>query len=665
MTGGDTEVSNCKPFARLQEKADRRLFAARRMRALLWEASVPKLCYTRPQTRHSSSMRAWYSLLLIVFALAPAAARDVELVRAQTRLAAGGSALEQLKAIRITYRLRQAGLTGTGTTLTDVVSGKTVTRQRLGPLSRADGYDGTNYWEQDWADIVTIPKGGLRPAQSVSAHFRDALAFWYPGRAGPAQVTFRFQLFRQRVKEVFAIAPKGGLPFEVWFDAQTKLLDRFIEDDASETRITTYEDYRPVGGLMIAHRIRSSNAAAAFGSERIVTKVELSPQLIGTEFAVPPAPKPDYTFQRASPVTTLPFRLINNHIYADVALNGQVFAMLIDTGASNVITPFVARKLGLAPIGDAIVKGAGELSVQAQFTTVKSVALADVRLRNQIFAVVKLEHLREVEGVPFHGILGYELFKRFVVRIDYPALKLTLIRPEGWRPEGSGLAVPFVFNATVPEVQGEISGIPASFEVDTGSRTSISLNSPFVQLHALRARFRPSVEAVTGWGLGGPARGTVARIRNVRLGPITVNDIVIDMSRQTSGVLSHTVPSGSIGGGLLKRFVTTFDYAGQKFYLLAQPGGAMQENFDRSGLWINQTSAGFRVEDIIAGSPAAAVGLRTGDVIVRVDGKPASSISLHDMREQLRNPAPGAKIRLKIQSVTSIREVVLELKHLI
>ena len=38
---------------------------------------------------------------------------------------------------------------------------------------------------------------------------------------------------------------------------------------------------------------------------------------------------------------------------------------------------------------------------------------------------------------------------------------------------------------------------------------------------------------------------------------------------------------------------------------------------------------------------------------------------LHGMREQLRNPAPGVKIKLTVQSATLIREVVLELRDLI
>jgi Aspartyl protease len=147
-----------------------------------------------------------------------------------------------------------------------------------------------------------------------------------------------------------------------------------------------------------------------------------------------------------------------------------------------------------------------------------------------------------------------------VTKIDYDARTVTLSDPAAWVPAGAGTPVPFVFNGTVPEIEGDIDGIKAAFDIDTGSRASVGLYGPFVLRHGLRGRFTPSIETVTGWGLGGPSRGTVARVKRVRLGTIAVNDVVVDMSRQTQGVLSHAAPSGSIGSGLLKRFTVTFDY---------------------------------------------------------------------------------------------------------
>lgn len=607
-----------------------------------------------------------FGVALIAMLLAmPAAARDVRLVLQQTKAAAGGAAVDGLKAVRITYRLRQSGLEGTGTTLTDVVGGRVVTRFQLGPITGAEGFDGKRAWLQDQAGIVTVPEGADWRAQSVSAQYRQALGYWFPARATRANVNIRLQLFRQRIKEALEIAPDGGLPFELWFDAQTKMLDRVIEVGASETRTTIYEDYRPVGGLMVAHRIRSSNAAAAFGAERVVTKVEVNPSFDESAFAVPPAPRPDFAFAKSKRASVLPFRFVNNHIYVDAKLNGRTYALLIDSGAANVITPTVARALRLGSVGSAQVKGAGEFTEHAAFTRVAHVGLGDVRLRNQLFAVVPLEKLGEVEGVPFHGILGYEIFKRFIVRIDYAGRTVTLSDVATWRAEGTGAAVPFVFNGTVPEVEGEIGGIAATFDVDTGSRASIGLNSPFVQKHALRARFKPSIDAVTGWGLGGPTRGTVARAERIRLGTVTVPNVVVDMSLQRLGALTHTAPAGSIGSGLLQRFIVTFDYPRQRIYLLAQPGGVTRDAYDRSGLWINQGPRGFRIDAVAAGSPAARAGLREGDVVVAVDGRPWGRLLLNDVRDVLRDGLAGTVVRLTVRSGGATREIALTLRDLI
>ncbi len=594
-----------------------------------------------------------------------AAARDVDMVVRQTKAAAGGAALDAVKAIRLTYRLRQAGLEGTGTTLTDVVTGRTVTRFKLGPMTGAEGFDGRKAWVQDAAGIVTVPEGGDQRRRAVSAQYRNALAYWYPARTGPARVGLRLQLFRSRIKEALEVAPERGLPFELWFDAQTKMLDRVIEVGASETRTSIYENYRPVGQIMVAHIIRSSNAAASFGAERLVTKVELNPSFAAADFAVPAPPPPDYAFATPARQTSLPFRFVNNHIYVDVKLNGRTFAMLVDTGAANVMTPTTARQLGLGPVGDARVWGAGDFSETAAFARVGAMTIGGIRLRDQLFAVVPLEGLSAIEGVPFHGMIGYELFKRFVGKIDYEGGTITLTDPAAWNPAGAGVAVPFVFNGTVPEVEGAIDGIPASFDIDTGSRMSVGLHSPFVLRHGLRARFGPSIETVTGWGLGGPSRGTVARVKRLQLGTVTVNDVVVDMSRQTQGALSYAVPAGNIGSGLLRRFTVTLDYPRQRIHFAPNGRTNTPDSYDRAGLWINRDGKAFRVVAVVDGSPAAAAGIVAGDQIVAVDGINAAYVELGEIRNRWTEMPPGTLVKLSLRRENVERIVAFRLRDLI
>jgi hypothetical protein len=603
---------------------------------------------------------AGLAIWLIVIA-APAFARDADDVLASAKLASGGEAWNQITAIRTSFHLRQSGLEGSGETLVDIVGGRFVTRFRLGPFKAAEGFDGRQSWTQDDAGLVTMGEGADLRAQAASARYRNALAYWFPER-GRAQISERMQLFRVRIKEIVAIKPDGGLPFDMWFDAQTKLLERVVEDGASETRTIMFDDYRPVHGLMIAHRIRSSNAAADFGSERQINKVDINPAVRDADFAAPPAAPPDFAFTGHERQTTLPFHFINNHIYVDARLNGRTFSMLVDTGAANLITPTTARALRLAPVGEARMNGAGEGSEDAAFTRVVSVALGGVTLRNQLFAVVPLEKFGDIEGVKFEGIVGYELFKRFTVRIDYEARQMTLADPRVWRPDGRSVEVPIVFNGTVPEVDGAIDGVAGTFDIDTGSRVSVGLNSPFVQRNALRARFKPSIDAVTGWGLGGATRGTVARVRHLSLGSLAIDNVVVDMSLQKLGALSHSAPAGNIGSGVLKRFKVTFDYSGQRLFFEPNGGNAQGDTYDRSGLWINSTEGGYRVDAVVAGSPAVQGGLSVGDVIVAIDGKPASALPLSDLRDLLRDSAPGTVMRLSVRSGVRLRDVSIRLR---
>jgi S1-C subfamily serine protease len=139
---------------------------------------------------------------------------------------------------------------------------------------------------------------------------------------------------------------------------------------------------------------------------------------------------------------------------------------------------------------------------------------------------------------------------------------------------------------------------------------------------------------------------------------------VVDMSRQTQGVLSHTAPSGSIGGGLLKRFTVTFDYPHQRIYFAPAARTRERDGYDRSGLWINQAPGGFKIVDVVERSPAALAGLREGDTIVAVDGAHAASLSLGSLRDRLRDASPGTDVRLTIRRERHALAVALRLRDL-
>jgi S1-C subfamily serine protease len=123
--------------------------------------------------------------------------------------------------------------------------------------------------------------------------------------------------------------------------------------------------------------------------------------------------------------------------------------------------------------------------------------------------------------------------------------------------------------------------------------------------------------------------------------------------------------AGNIGGGVLRRFDVTFDYGHQKLYF--QPNGnvAKPDVYDRTGMWLNRATGGFQVMDVIPGGPAAEAGLKAGDTITAIDGKPTKDLLLPEVRIRFRAEAPGTRVRLTVSSGGKERAVVVALRDLV
>ena len=85
--------------------------------------------------------------------------------------------------------------------------------------------------------------------------------------------------------------------------------------------------------------------------------------------------------------------------------------------------------VGLQPEGALQGRGVGEKSEDVGLVKIGSLAVGDATLDDQLFAVFALESFSEIEGVPQFGLVGYEVFKRFVVKVNYEKSRITLSEP--------------------------------------------------------------------------------------------------------------------------------------------------------------------------------------------------------------------------------------------
>ncbi len=604
--------------------------------------------------------------LLVLAGSSPTRAADPQDALARFKEATGGARWDAVATAHTVSSVEASGLRGRAESWDDVRRGRYVTRYTLGPMKGAEGFDGSTPWTQDTSGQVRIEEGGESREAAADEAYRRSLAYWYPQR-WPATVEAAGERSEgSRRFSVVRLTPRGGRPFEMWLDVATGLLDRTVERAAIETRTVLLSDYRTVNGLRVPHAWRSTNGETKYDQRSTLETIAFDESLEDARFQPPAPPPPDFAIAGGREATTVPFELLNNHIYVNVRIDGKgPYLVLCDTGGANIVTPELAKELGLKTEGALQGRGVGEKSEDVALAKVATLGLGDATVRDQLFLVLPLGSFRDVEGVPGRGLIGYEIFKRFVVTIDYERRRLTLTQPAAFTGRPGGHVVPFRFNSHIPQVEGTLDGIAGAFDLDTGARDSLSLLGPFVEKNGLKSRYAPRFEGVTGWGVGGPSRSLVTRAKLLTLGGVRVERPVTELSLQSKGAFTDPYVAGNVGGGTLKRFTVTFDYAKQQVTFEPNASFAKPDVFDRAGLWMNLSGGRFAVLDVMAGGPAAEAGLAVGDAITAVDGRAVRDLSLPAVRERFRTDPPGTKVRLTVEAKGRRRELTLVLRDLV
>jgi hypothetical protein len=463
------------------------------------------------------------------------------------------------------------------------------------------------------------------------------------------------------------VTPKNGEQFYAWFDKKTHLLAKLFEQQEAAPTTSTFSDYRLVDGAMIAGKILQSTGNAKYDQAQTFTAASFLPKQPDAAFSMPVKKVADFAIAGGAHEVTLPFRLINNHIYAEVKVNGAgPYTFIFDTGGVNVVTPTLAKSLGLKIEGSVEGRGAGSGTVEAGYTKLKSIELGAASIDDQPFVAFPLDQLSDVEGFDQTGMVGFETFRRFVTRIDYGNHTITLIDPKHFDAGDAGVGLPLYFDGNVAEIDATYDGLAGRFQFDTGARSSLTLTRPFVEQHSLRAHARQGIEMVTGWGVGGPTRSFAEHGGALKFGTLVIASPVVELATDTGGAMAEGGIAGNIGAGILKRYVVTLDYEHSRIYLKPIAGALPDvDTFDRAGVWLNRDPKGFKVIDVTAKAPAAESGLEPGDIVMAVDDKQATSILLGDLRYRLRNDPAGTKVRFKIQRKGQEQELTITLRDLI
>lgn len=406
------------------------------------------------------------------------------------------------------------------------------------------------------------------------------------------------------------------------------------------------------------------------------------------------------------------FELVNNLIVLPIEVNGAELSFILDSGVNKPILFNLSDRdsVKINNVSEIKIKGLGEGEpIEALISNSNIFKIGEVVNKDQQLYVVmdKELNLSPRLGMPVHGIIGYDLFRDFVVEINYFAKYLKLHAPGLFRSKKNGKSrtLPLHIVQNKAFVQGHVlmknkHSIPVKLLLDSGSSDAVWL---FEDLEKGLGVPKKNYVDFLGQGLNGSIYGKRTKIDGINLGGFVLKDAKTAFPdvQYFNSITSFGNRNGSLGGEVLKRFTLVFNYGERTLSLRRNAlfndpfdfnlsGIDIQHNGmryisesidDTRGLVVEKNAKSFGdvqllfenrtrlsvvpeiiVSGIRAGSPGHAAGLQEGDVILAVNGKKVHHYKLQRILHML-NEKEGKRVKLLIERYQKDMTITYVLKN--
>ena len=391
------------------------------------------------------------------------------------------------------------------------------------------------------------------------------------------------------------------------------------------------------------------------------------------------------------------FQLINNLIVIPLEVNGAKLSFILDSGVSKPILFNLSDQdsIKLNNVTEITIHGLGEgKPIKALSSKGNRFRLKKMQNNNQRLYVVmdRSMNFSPSLGITIHGIIGYDLFRDFVVDINYSNKVIRFYDPEHYTPRVNkkNRSLPLTIINSKSYVDGEIhlnerKNVGVKLLIDTGSSDAVWLFQDEEKGIGIPEN---NYDDFLGKGLNGNIFGKRTKINSITIADFNLKDAKAAFPNMESfnAIKDLGDRNGSIGGEILRRFNIVFNYPKNTITLkkngffnapfqynmsgielqhnglryiaerIADPRGVVKSEEKSFGdvqiLMQNRTRLSLVPEIIVsgirAGSPAEAAGLREGDVILAVNGRQVHQYKLQEVMKML-NEKEGKRIRLLIE----------------
>ena len=371
----------------------------------------------------------------------------------------------------------------------------------------------------------------------------------------------------------------------------------------------------------------------------------------------------------------IPIEVYNNLVIVPVVLNDALpLKFILDTGVrtailtqksfSDILNLDYSRKYTISAPG-------GQQIIDAYITNNVSLELPGVLGRGHAMLVLGEDYLelRNYLGTDVHGILGYELFSRFIVEIDYERKLLTLTLPSAFKKRRRFQTIPIRIQDTKPYMTTSVvlddgTQLTAKLLVDSGASHGLMLEpTSDRRIHVPDS----TISSIIGRGLGGEITGKVGRIQMLKMGTYEIDDVIASFPDPNSYFdslkLGATGRNGAVGGEVLSRFTVIYNFPKEEMYIKKNASFRKKFHYNLSGLTIKAKGSRlnvFEVIDVREKSVSDVAGVLTGDLIVNINGYNAAVLDLNTVNGFFNNK-PGKRIRLMVNRNGTLLKLNFEL----
>ena len=271
------------------------------------------------------------------------------------------------------------------------------------------------------------------------------------------------------------------------------------------------------------------------------------------------------------------FEFAANLIIIPIEINGVELSFVLDTGVSKPILFNLTANdsLGLKNTKTFYLHGLGaEGKIEALKSSYNRFKIGDAVGSNQDLYVVFDTDINFTPrlGVVVHGIIGYDVFKDFVVEINYSSKYIRLHKPESFRPKTSRQwqSIPIEVHKNKPYLDAKIAigdnSEGVKLLMDTGSSDALWL------FEDIKRGIVPNdslfFKDYLGKGLSGSVYGKRSKVKSFQLSSFNLENVNVAYPDSVSVDINkiYKERNGSLGGDILKRFNLYVDYTNKKLH---------------------------------------------------------------------------------------------------